>query len=76
MRSINFRYLAHSAMANILECHPFVVGTLKQTETTQVLQFNLMTHYFHERMKGKDGLVSGRMGNRTIKQPAPEGDKS
>ena len=34
-----------------------------------------MTHYFPERMKGKDGLVSGRMGNRTIK-PAPEGDKS
>ena len=31
------------------------------------MQFNLMTHYFRERMKGKDGLVSGRMGNRTIK---------
>ena len=58
----------------MLRILPHVTET-EQTETTQLLQFNLMTHYFPERMKGKDGLVSGRMGNRTIK-PAPEGDKS
>ena len=51
------------------------VRELQQTETTESLQFNLMTHYFPQRMKGKDGLVSGRIGNHTIK-PASEGDKS
>ena len=74
MSFINFRHLAHSAMSHF---PPFVTEIAKRnrTETTKLLQFNLMTHYFLERMKGKDGLVSGRMGNRTIK-PAPEGDKS